>query len=184
MDTVTRPGYTGTAIALHWLVAAVVACGFAVGLYMVDLPFSPGKLSTYSYHKWIGVSAFTLIVLRLAWRLGHPPPPLPAGMPAWQRAASGAVHALLYLLLLAIPVTGWLYSSAAGVPTVPFGLAALQLPDLLAKDKALADTLRFVHRSLNYSLAVLVAVHVAAAVGHQLLDDHGILARMLPGGKK
>ena len=104
-------------------------------------------------------------------------------MPRWQTAAAGAVHVLLYILMLAIPVTGWLYSSASGVPTVPFGMPVLQLPDLVTKDKAMADVLRFVHRALNYSLASLVVAHVAAAVGHRLCDDHGILARMLPGGK-
>ena len=176
-------GYTGTAKVLHWVTGAVIVAGFSVGLYMVDLPFSPGKLSTYSYHKWIGVSAFALVLLRLAWRVGHAPPAWPAGMPRWQAAAAGAVHVLLYALMLAIPVTGWLYSSASGVPTVPFGVAALQLPDLVAKDRGLADVLRFVHRAFNYSLASLVVVHVAAAVGHRFFDDHGILARMMPGGK-
>jgi cytochrome b561 len=180
----TPASYTGTAKTLHWLAGALIACGFSVGLYMVDLPFSPSRLSIYSYHKWIGVSAFVLVVLRLAWRLGHVPPPYPAAMPRWQLAAAGAVHLLLYMLMLAIPVTGWLYSSAAGVPTVPFGVAALQLPDLVAKNKELADTLRFVHRSLNYSLAGLVALHVAAAIGHRLVNDHAILARMLPGVKQ
>jgi cytochrome b561 len=176
--------YTGTAKVLHWLVGAVIVSGFSVGLYMVDLPFSPSKLSIYSYHKWIGVSAFVLVALRLAWRLGHAPPPYPAALSRLQIATAGAVHLLLYMLMLAVPIAGWLYSSAAGVPTVPFGVAALQLPDLVAKNKELADTLRFVHRSLNYSLAGLVALHVAAAIGHRLVDDHRILARMLPGGKQ
>jgi cytochrome b561 len=102
-------------------------------------------------------------------------------MPRWQGALAGAVHALLYALMLAVPLTGWLYSSATGVPTVPFGVAALQLPDLLEKNKEVADLLRFVHRALNYSFAALVLAHVCAAVGHQLVDDHGILSRMLPG---
>jgi len=175
--------YTGTAQALHWISAALIVAGFALGLYMVDLPFSPGKLSTYAYHKWIGVSAFTLVALRLAWRLTHAPPAYPAGMPRWQAATAGAVHALMYLLMLAIPVTGWLYSSAAGVPTVPFGVAALQLPDLVARDRELADLLRFVHRALNYSLAALAGLHVAAALGHRLAGGDGILARMLPGAR-
>ncbi|MBL8385117.1 MAG: cytochrome b [Burkholderiales bacterium] len=176
--------YTRTAVTLHWLVAVGVVAGLALGFTMVDLPFSPRKLSTYAYHKWIGVTVFVLMVVRLGWRLGHPPPPLPAGMPRWQVAAARAVHVLLYGLLLAIPLTGWLYSSAAGVPTVPFGIALLQLPDLLDRNKEIADLLRFVHRSLNYAMAALVALHVGAALVHHLTDHHRILWRMLPGGPR
>lgn len=176
--------YTGTAIALHWTMAALIVAGFAVGFTMVDLPFSPKKLAAYSYHKWIGVTVFALACARLVWRLTHRAPPLPAALPRWQAAASGAVHLLLYALMFAIPLTGWLFSSAAGVPTVPFGVAALQLPDLIERNKETADLLRFVHRCLNYSLAALVGLHAAAALGHRLIDDHGILGRMLPGTRR
>jgi cytochrome b561 len=172
--------YTRTAIVLHWLIALLVVCGFCIGLYMTGLKFSPAKLSLYSYHKWIGVTIFTLALLRALWRFTHAPPPLPAATPAWQRSASGAVHALLYLFILVNPLTGWLYSSAAGVPTVPFGIPALQLPDLLDRNKELAGSLRFLHMSLNYSLAVLVVLHVAAALKHQFVDRDGLLHRMNP----
>ena len=177
----TPTRYSGIAILLHWLIALLVVCGFALGLYMVSLKFSPQKLSYYAYHKWIGVSVFTLAVVRIAWRWKHTPPPQPAAMPAWQRATSGAVHTLLYLLLIAAPLSGWLYSSAAGVPTVPFGIEALQLPDLVAKDRARAINLKFVHMSLTYSFAALVVLHVAAALKHAVIDRDGIMARMLPG---
>jgi len=171
--------YTRVAIVMHWLIALLVVCGFCLGLYMTGLKFSPTKLSLYSYHKWIGVTVFTLAVLRLLWRLTHRPPALPP-MPAWQAHTAGALHALLYLFLLAIPLTGWLYSSAAGVPTVPFGISALQLPDLLERNKDLAGSLRFLHMTLNYSLAALVALHVAAALKHHFADRDGLLNRMNP----
>lgn len=174
------PRYSLTAIALHWLIALLMLCGFCLGLYMTGLKFSPQKLVLYSYHKWIGVTVFTLAVLRLLWRLTHAAPALPARMPAWQRHGAGATHALLYLLMLAIPLSGWLYSSSTGVPTVPFGVAALQLPDLLARNKETADSLHFVHVSLNYSLALLVALHVAAAFKHQWLERDHLLDRMNP----
>lgn len=177
----TAARYTATAIALHWLVALLVPCGFALGLYMVDLPLSPRKLTLYSYHKWIGVTVFALAALRIAWRLTHPPPALPPSIPRWHAPASRAVHFLLYACLVGGPLSGWLYSSAAGVPTVPFGIAALQLPDLVSKDPALAVTLKFVHMTFVYSFAALVGVHVAAALKHQLLDGHAIISRMLPG---
>ncbi len=174
------PRYTRTAAVLHWLIALLVVCGFCLGLYMVDLKFSPAKLALYSYHKWIGVSIFSLALLRLAWRLTHAPPPLPAGVAAWQRHAAAALHVVLYLLILIIPVTGWLYSSAAGVPTVPFGIAALQLPDLLERNKELAGNLHFLHVTLNFSMAALVGLHVAAALKHQFFDRDGLMARMYP----
>ena len=173
--------YSAVAIALHWLIAVLLVCGFALGLYMVSLTFSPQKLSYYAYHKWIGVSVFALALLRIVWRATHTPPPLPATLPRWQAAMSGAVHLLLYLLLIAAPVSGWLYSSSAGVPTVPFGIAVLQLPDLLDKNRELAATLKFIHMSLTYSLAALVVLHVAAALKHTLIDRDGIMSRMLPG---
>lgn len=173
--------YSGPAIALHWLIALLMCCGFGLGLYMVELRFSPQKLTFYSYHKWIGVTVFTLAVLRALWRLLHRPPPLPASVPPWQQAISGAIHMLLYCLMLGIPLSGWIYSSAAGVPTVPFGISALQLPDLVGRDRDLALSLKFVHLTLNYTLAGLVLLHVAAALKHQFVDRDGILWRMLPG---
>ena len=171
--------YTRIAISLHWLIAVVVICGFSLGLYMVDLKFSPEKLRLYSYHKWIGVSAFTLICLRLVWRATHTPPPLPASTPAWQQAAANASHVLLYLFMFAVPLSGWIYSSSAGVPTVPFGIEALQLPDLVARNTELAATLKFVHRTFNYSFAALVVLHIAAALKHQFIDKDGLLRRMM-----
>ncbi len=173
--------YSGTAIALHWLLALLLVAGFSLGLYMVSLKFSPQKLTLYSYHKWIGVTVFALALVRLLWRLTHRPPPLPASMPMWQVAASNASHALLYTLLFVAPLSGWLYSSAAGVPTVPFGIAALQLPDLVGKDRELASTLKFVHMAITYSFAALVGLHVAAVLKHLLIDRDGIIWRMIPG---
>src|ERR1019366_8967235 len=109
MPTAAR--YTNTAIALHWLIFMLIACGFALAVYMVDLPLSPQKLKYFSWHKWIGVTVFLLAVVRVAWRLSHPAPS-PVTMPAWQRHAAAASHALLYVLILLIPFTGWIYSSA------------------------------------------------------------------------
>lgn len=173
--------YTSTAVFLHWLVFLLIAAGAALAFYMTDLPFSPLKLKYYSWHKWIGVSIFITVAVRLVWRLRHPPPPLPADTPDWQRRAAHIAHGLLYVLLFLIPLSGWLYSSAAGVQTVYFGL--LPLPDLLARDKALAETLKALHGALNYTLFALVAVHAGAALKHHFIDRDGVLARMLPFAK-
>lgn len=174
--------YGAPAIALHWLVAALLLATFPLGLYMTGMPLSPRKLQLVSYHKWIGVTVFALAWLRLAWRLYRPAPPFPPSMARWQRGAAHAVHGLLYVLLIAIPLSGWLYSSASGVPTVYLGL--WQLPDLVDRDKALAGTLRDVHRTLNWTLAGLVALHVLAALKHQILDRDGLLHRMLPSRRR
>ena len=173
--------YTRTAIVLHWAIFALVACGFTLAVYMVGLPLSPQKLKFFAWHKWIGVTVFMLAVARVGWRLAHPAPAPPAAMPAWQRRAAKASHALLYVLLIVIPITGWLYSSATGVPTVYLGL--VQLPDLLAKDKALAEQLKLVHVTLNYTMLTLVIVHAAAALKHHLVDRDDVLRRMLPFGE-
>ncbi|MBK6982723.1 MAG: cytochrome b [Betaproteobacteria bacterium] len=178
MSTRTRADYTPIAIGLHWVAAILIAGNLAFGLYMVDLVLTPAKLQYYSWHKWAGVTIFLLSGARLLGRLGHPAPALPDTMPAWQRLAANASHQVLYLLFFAAPVTGWLFSSAAGFQTVYFGV--VPIPDLLEKNKELADVLRIVHRSVTYALATLVVLHSAAAIKHQLVDRDDVLSRMLP----
>jgi cytochrome b561 len=176
----TADRYTLTAVVLHWLIALLIVGGFAVGLYMTGLKLSPDKLKLYAWHKWSGMTVLTLALLRIVWRWTHPaPPPLP-GQPAWQLRAAHFTHLALYGLVLAIPLSGWLYSSASGYPVVMFGVKALQLPDLVTRDKALATALKLVHETLNWTLAALVTGHVAAALKHALIDRDGTLARMWP----
>lgn len=178
MSSMRADHYTGTAIGLHWIAAALIVANLAFGLYMVDLALSPAKLRYYSWHKWAGVTIFLLSAARLLWRLTHPAPALPASLPAWQRAAASASHRLFYVLFFAAPLTGWLFSSAAGFQTVYLGV--VPLPDLLPKNAGLADALKLVHRYANYSLATLVVVHAAAALKHHVADGDEVLARMLP----
>jgi cytochrome b561 len=169
--------YTHTAVVLHWVIALLIFAALALGLYMVGLKLTPLKLKLYSWHKWLGVTIWMLAVARVLWRATHRPPPAPA-MPAWQHAAAGASHALLYGLLLAIPITGWLFSSASGFPVVYLGL--VQLPDLVAKNKELANVLKAVHAYLNYTLMAVVALHVLASLKHHVIDRDDVLHRMLP----
>jgi cytochrome b561 len=179
MHTLQHPHrYTGTAIALHWIVAGLIAGAFGLGLIAVELAVSPQKLRLYSWHKWIGVSLAMLAVVRIAWRLWHPAPALPSGMRRWEQLVATATHTLLYTLLLALPVTGWLMSSASGFPVVYFGVLAL--PDLVAKDKALADSLKLLHYALNKTLLLLIVLHVTAALKHHVIDRDNVLLRMLP----
>lgn len=174
--------YSATAIALHWGGALLIFAAFPLGLYMVDLPLSPDKLKLYSYHKWIGVTVFLLVAIRLAWRATHTPPALPPDMPAWQRRASSIAHGLLYALMGAIPLSGWLMSSAKGFQTVWFGV--LPLPDLVERNRELGDLLATVHQVLNYTLAALVILHVAAALKHHFIERRPFLQRMGLGRKE
>ncbi|KVC90012.1 cytochrome B [Burkholderia ubonensis] len=174
--------YTSTAIALHWLIALLIVCGFALGWVMTDIPgFTPTKLKYFSWHKWIGVTVSALAAVRVLWRATHMPPPAPAGMPALQRIAAHGVHMLLYVLMIVIPVTGYLYSSASNIPVVYLGI--VPLPRLIDPDPALKETFKTLHVSLNYILLALVALHVLAVAKHQLLDRDGLLSRMLPSAK-
>lgn len=175
--------YTTTAIVLHWVLALTILTVFLVGLRMGGMPMSPLKLKVINWHKWAGVTILFLSVARLAWRLTHRPPALPAriqqAMPGWQTAAYHGVHHLMYALFFIVPLLGWAYSSAKGYPIVWFGV--LPLPDLLPADKALAAQIKPLHGLAAYALIGLVALHVAAALKHQFVDRDGLLSRMLPG---
>lgn len=174
--------YGFVAITLHWLMALLILGAILLGLYMVDLDLSPRKLKLYSWHKWVGVTVFLLAVIRTFWRLTHLAPPLPAHMPRWQHAASQGTHLAIYVLLFAIPLSGWLMSSAFGFQVIYFGV--LPIPDLLTKNKELAEQLKELHELLNISLWVLLLLHVAAALKHHLIDRDTVLHRMLPWIRK
>ncbi len=170
--------YTTVAIVLHWFSAVLILISFTLGLSMVDLPLSPKKLQWYAWHKWMGVTIFMLLALRLLWRVRHVPPPLPATTLLWQRRAAHVTHWAIYALLILIPISGWFRSAAAGVQVVYLGV--LPLPNPIAVDKPLGEVLQIVHRLLNYALVALVVAHVAAAIKHHFVDKDTVLMRMLP----
>lgn len=171
------PRYTRTAMVLHWLMAILILATLLLGDYMHELKFSPVKLQLYSYHKWMGVTVAWLWLLRLLWRSRHAAPALPPA-PRWQNALAHATHHLLYVLMLAVPLSGWLMSSAKGFQTVYLGI--LPIPDLLEKNAELADLLKEAHETSVALLVGLVVLHVAAALKHQWIDKDGLLLRMLP----
>ena len=173
----TRDRYNGAAIVLHWLTAVLIVANIGLGLSMVPLPISPRKLQWYIWHKWIGITVFLLTCARLGWRRVRAPP-APVAMPEWQRHAATVTHLLLYALLLLVPISGWLYSSATGVQVVYLGL--IPLPDLVPNDKTWAAVLRATHLTLNFTLFALVCVHAAAAFKHHFVDRDPVLIRMLP----
>lgn len=183
MNSARPARYSTTAIALHWLLGLAIVTVFGVGYYMTGLPFSPQRLKLYNWHKWAGVAILALSVLRLAWRLTHRPPALPAAMqsamPRWQQVAHHATHHGLYALFFIVPLVGWAYSSAAGFPIVFLGV--LPLPSFVPVNPELAEAIKPWHEITAYALAALVLLHVAAALKHQIIDRDGLLARMLPG---
>ena len=170
--------YGGVAIGLHWLMAVLIVAAFGLGWTLAGMEFSPQKLRWIAWHKWLGITVLGSVALRLAWRLTHPAPPLPATVPIWQQRAAHAVHVLLYGLMFVIPFSGWLFSSAKGISVVY--LEILPLPDLIGANEQLADWLRTVHAWLNYTLFGAVAVHVGAAIEHHFIERDDVLARMLP----
>jgi cytochrome b561 len=184
--TPTASRYSLVAIVLHWVLALAIVANFAVGMYMADLPFSILRVKLINWHKWAGMSILALSALRLLWRLWHPPPPLSdkvmAAMPPWQHRAHQGTHLAMYVLFFAVPLLGWLYSSAMGLQIVWFGV--WPLPNLWPVDKELGKLLfRPLHEASAYALAALVVLHVAAGLKHQFVDRDGLLLRMWPGSR-
>lgn len=171
--------YAKPAIAMHWIVALLIFAAFGLGLYMTDIPgFTPTKLKLFLYHKWIGITVLIFAVLRVLWRLTHPAPAPVPGMPKWQHAAAEAAHVGLYLLILAVPLSGYLLSVAAGVKVVYLGLWELPMP--FDKSDALKDVFSMAHEWLNWTMAAIVVVHILAALKHHVVDRDGTLRRMVP----
>ncbi|MEN3277631.1 MAG: hypothetical protein V7631_3421 [Massilia sp.] len=171
--------YTGTAIALHWLIALLLLGQFAFGLMLEDIPRGTPERGYYvNLHKSSGIVIGLLILLRLGWRLTHKPPPLPASVPAWQRRAAWLSHALLYLCMLTLPLSGYLASNFSRHGVKFFNLVhwAPWGPD----DKTLYAVFNGAHHLAALLLALLVGVHVLAVIKHMLIDRDGLLLRMWP----
>lgn len=170
--------YTATAKALHWTIALLIFAVLSLGFYMTDLSLTPSKLMLYSWHKWAGVTIFLLALVRLVWRATHQPPALPEHMAPIEQLVARFGHTLLYMLMLAIPLSGWLMSSAKGFQTVWFGV--LPIPDLVRKDQEIGDLMQTVHVSLNFLLIAVLLGHTGAALKHHFFDKDQVLVRMLP----
>lgn len=175
MTTPSR--YSTSIILLHWLTAGLIVTAFTIGLTVAGMSLSPAKFKWVTWHKWIGVTVLGLVMLRLLARLLGETPPLPASMRPAARIAAKLGHLALYTLMVATPLTGWMMSSAYGFPVIYLKLA--QLPDLVAPSKALAETLKGVHTTLNCVMAATVLGHVAAAIKHQVIDRDGLMRRMV-----
>lgn len=187
----TAEGWGAVQRAMHWGVAALILFQLAVGWYMVNVlgQLTVEQFETYQLHKSVGFVVFVLVALRLGWRLANPTPAPPA-MPRWQRLASEGAHRALYVLMIALPLSGWLMSTVSPlndpgayprqIENMVFGL--FHMPDPFPQgDRALERAFKSVHYFAGLAMAAIVAVHVAAALKHQFVDRDGLLGRMVTG---
>ena len=175
----TGRSWGSVAKSLHWIVAALIFTQFALGWIAEEWPRSPTKVDIFVWHKSIGILILTLAVLRLCWRMINRTPALPAETTRLERWAAHASHALLYLLIVVMPVSGWVINSAANFPLKLFWI--VPLPNIVAPSKAVQHTAASVHLVLFWTLATVVTVHVAAAFRHHFVKRDDVLTRMLPG---
>ncbi len=168
--------YTRTAIALHWLIAILVITQFAWGWWMLGIPKQPvgPRVDAFNLHKSIGMTIFALMVVRILWRIGHPPPPL-RGMPRWQASAARGNHVVLYAALVIQPLAGYLGSEFSGFPVKFFGAT---LPSWVGKNATMKDLMSTVHLVTSWVIAATVIVHVGAALKHALIDRDTVVARI------
>lgn len=179
--------YTSVAITLHWLIAIAIVGMILGGWYMSDLPDgAPGQYFLYQMHKSVGITILLLTVARIIWRLMNPPPPLPDDMNGLEKTGSHLVHFGFYGLMIAMPLTGWLYSSVSvklDVPTVLYGLISWPDVPFVAglKTEAASGVVNFIHSKLAWVAIGLLALHVAGALKHEFGAEEGVLKRMIPG---
>lgn len=165
-------------LGIHWLTLLMILGLATAGFLMQELANSPAKVQVYSLHKSMGLTVLALTVLRLLWRRYAGVPQPEPGTPAWQALMAKLAHGALYLILLAMPISGWLYNSASGFPLKWFGLIAL--PKLSGYDPELKQAALAAHETLFLALAAIVTVHALAALKHHYLNRDNTLRRMLP----
>lgn len=162
----------------HWTSAALIVALGAIGLYMTELTSPVAKIRIYALHKSLGLTLLALVVLRLLWRWTRPVPGPVPGMSRHLKLAADGMHGVLYAMMIAMPLTGWLVNSSAGYPLQWFRL--FNLPAIAAKDEALNALAKNLHEFGFWLLVALVVGHVGAALYHHLFLGDGTLHRMLP----
>ena len=173
------PAYSLTARVLHWTTALLVLLLLALGVVIANEWGGRLQDPLYNLHRSIGATVLLLVIVRLGYRLTHPPLPLPDEISPLQRTAALATHWALYALLIVQPLVGWLATSAYGAPIWVFGL--FQLPPIWHQDRALSDRLFVVHGALAIVILCLVVAHVSAALHHHFVRRDRVLMRMITG---
>ena len=169
--------YTRTAIALHWLLALMLPPQIGLGWYMLSVEKEPGSETLFALHISIGLTIALLLALRVVWRAANRPAALPANVASWEVKAARLSHLLLYLLMILLPLTGYLGTSFSGDAVSYFGLP---LPGWAAKNESLKEQFFTVHGVIAWALVGLLAVHVLGAFKHLLKDRDGVFERMWP----
>ena len=177
----TRARWGALAQLLHWLIAVLIGAQIALGLIGTALPLSMTKLVTLARHKSLGITILALVLVRLAWRALNPSPELPGALKPYERVLARGTHAGLYVLMIALPLTGWIMSSARGFPVSWFNL--LQLPNLVGRSTTLYHAMVRVHVLLAIALGLILVLHIAAAIKHHVVLKDDTLRRMLPGAR-
>lgn len=172
----TTDDWGSIARSLHWLIAALILLQYGLGWIAADMRVSPQKIEWFVWHKSVGITIFLLVILRIMWRISNPVPKPPAGTTRWQARLAWANHALLYVLLLAVPLTGWVVSDTSRIPFRFFRV--LDVPDFLAANRVLSERMGEIHEALTAALLVVAALHVAAALWHHFLRRDDTLSRM------
>jgi cytochrome b561 len=170
--------YTAVAQLLHWVIAALIVTQFALAWTAEDLPLGVHKLALLARHKSVGMTVLMLAGLRLVWRFANPPPILPPGMTPLERTLARATHAAFYVLLFAMPITGWMMSSAKNYSVSWFGV--FTWPDLIGKNATAFNILKTTHDYLSDALFAIAVLHVLAALKHHFWNKDDVLVRMLP----
>ena len=171
--------YSSVSIGLHWLIAALLITQIFVGGWFSDLPRGgPEKGQAFGLHLSLGVTIMVLSLVRLGWRVTHPAPPLPDHMARWEKVFARATHVGFYVVMIGMPLTGWIMTSDSPRP-YPDVWGVLPWPKLPVSD-ALATPAAIFHDRGPWIFWGLLALHVAGALKHQLLDRDGTLWRMLP----
>lgn len=175
----SRLQYGAISKTLHWLIVLLLIVQYSLGWYADTLPLGLEQLVVMARHKSFGITILLLASIRLLWRWSNPVPELPPHTPRWESLAAQGSHFLLYALLFAMPLVGWLTSSAANFSVSYFGL--FTLPDMLAPDEGVAHLLEETHETLAWVLLTVIVVHVLAALRHHFWLKDNVLRRMLPG---
>lgn len=176
----TRERWGSLAMAFHWAIVVLIITQFVLANLAESLPLGMAKLATLARHKSVGITILGLALLRLGWRVanrGHNPL-LPADLKGYERFLAHLTHHGLYLLLFALPLTGWAMSSARNYPVSWFGFVTL--PDFVAPGEALFEAMRDTHGVLAGALVVLATLHILAALQHHFIRKDNVLRRMLP----
>lgn len=166
----------------HWTCAALIVALGAIGLYMTELTSPVAKVRIYALHKSLGITLLALVLLRLLWRWTHASPGPVPGVTRHLRLAADGMHGLLYVMMIAVPLTGWLLNSTSGYPLQWFGL--FNLPAIAAKNEPLKAIAKELHELGFWLLVVLVLGHVGVALYHHFFLDDGTLHRMLPSRRR